>query len=65
MKENYVHEKLKGIVYNILVFAKNTIKKDLSRNDYKEFLELIIILLRDTSLNGTEFRQLGAYYVAR
>lgn len=63
--ENDVHEKLKDIICNILVSAKNKIKKDLPRNHYKEFLKLIISFLRGTSLYVIKFSLPGAHHLAR
>lgn len=60
-----VHEKLKDIACNILIFAENKIKKDLLRNYYKAFLGLIIIFLRVTPLYGIKLYLPGAYYLAR
>ncbi|KAL4125995.1 hypothetical protein QTP88_010227 [Uroleucon formosanum] len=65
MTDSYVRDKLGYIALNILNFAENKIKEDFPRNDYRELLELIIIFLGGTPLNGIQFRQTGAYHLAR
>jgi len=60
-----VYEKLKDVATEVLLFAEKKIREELPRNDYKEFLELIIIFLGETPPNGTNFRQPGAYHLAR
>ncbi|KAL4088950.1 hypothetical protein QTP88_024028 [Uroleucon formosanum] len=65
MTDSYVRDKLGYIALNILNFAENKIKEDFPRNDYRELLELIIIFLGGTPLNGIQFRQPGAYHLAR
>lgn len=62
MEEYYV---LKNDVNEILLYSKNKIKEDLPRDDYREFLELIIIFLGETPSRGIHFRQPGAYHFAR
>jgi len=63
--DNYVHYKLGCIAFNILNFAENKIKEDFPPNNYRELLELIIIFLGGTPLNGIQFRHPGAYHLAR
>ena len=72
-KQNFVtglsNPKIKMILGNeyvqILTFAQNAIKKTLPRDDYKEFLELIIVFLGGTPPGGTKFRKPGAFHLAR
>lgn len=56
---------LKDISDEILKFAKNKIKDDFPRDDYKELLELIIIFLGGVPPQGIHFRAPGAYHLAR
>lgn len=56
---------LKGISDEILIFAKNKIKDNFPRDDYKELLELIIIFLGGVPPQGIHFRAPGAYQLAR
>lgn len=65
MTGNYVHEKLKDIACNILVFVENKIKEDLPRNDYQEFLRLIIIFLGGTPSYDIKFCLPDTYHLAR
>lgn len=57
-------KELEDITYDdILVFAENKIKENFLCNDYREFLELIIIFMEGTPLNSIKFRQPGAYHL--
>lgn len=58
-------EILKDDANEILAYAKSKIKDDLPRDDYREFLELILIFLGETPTRGIHFRQPGAYHLAR
>lgn len=60
-----IYDKLKDVSTEVLLFAEKKIREELPRNDYKEFLELIIIFLGGKPPNGTNFRQPGAYHLAR
>lgn len=62
--DQVVYEKLKDVATEVLLFAEKIIREELHRNDYKEFLELIMIFLIGTPPNGTNFRQPGAYRLA-
>ncbi|XP_050530378.1 uncharacterized protein LOC126899463 [Daktulosphaira vitifoliae] len=50
---------------NILLFCQEAILKKHPRNDYKEFLELVIIILGGSPPGGIIIRQPGAYHQAR
>jgi len=50
-----VKEILKDNANEILLYAKNKIEEDLPRDDYQEFLELIIIFLGETPSRGIHF----------
>jgi len=60
-----VKEILKDNANEILLYAKNKIEEDLPRDDYREFLELIIIFLGETPSRGIHFHQPGACHLAR
>jgi len=60
-----VKEILKDNANEILLYAKNKIEEDLPRDDYQEFLELIIIFLGGTPSQGIHFHQPGACHLAR
>lgn len=47
---------LKDDVYDILLYTTNKLKETLPRDDYQEFLELIIIFLGETPPRGIHFR---------
>jgi hypothetical protein len=47
------------------ILLKKKIKEDLPRNDYREFLELIIIFLGGTPLRDIILSQPDAYHLAR
>lgn len=49
----------------ILDFANIKVKEDFPRNDYKEFLELIIIFLGGSPPSGIKFFKPGALHLAR
>jgi hypothetical protein len=61
----YVYDKLGDIAFNILDFAEKKVKEDLPRNDYREFLEFIIIFLGGTPSRDIIFSQPDAYHLAR
>ncbi|XP_039315242.1 uncharacterized protein LOC120359881 isoform X1 [Solenopsis invicta] len=60
-----VREMLKDDANEILLYAKKKIEEDLPRDDYQEFLELIIIFLGETPSRGIHFHQPGACHLAR
>jgi hypothetical protein len=45
VSNTYIHNILKNDVDEIIVYAKKKIFEDLPRDDYQEFLELVIIFL--------------------
>lgn len=65
LTDSYIYDKLGGIAFDILDFAEKKVKEDFPRNDYREFLELIIIFLEGTLSKGIIFCQPGACYLAR
>lgn len=50
---------------DILSFCEEKIKEDFPRDDYKEFIELVIVLLGANPPDGIRLRQPGAYHQAR
>ncbi|XP_015122332.1 uncharacterized protein LOC107044808 [Diachasma alloeum] len=48
-----------------LAFAEDQLKKEIVRDDYKEFLELIILFLGGNLKKGNRFRALGPIHHAR
>ncbi|KAL4126435.1 hypothetical protein QTP88_010657 [Uroleucon formosanum] len=49
----------------ILIFAHEKLKNDFLRDDYKKFLELVIIYLGDVPPGGIKFCRPGPYHLAR
>lgn len=49
----------------VLSFCLQNITEDHPKDDYKEFIELVIIVLGETPLCGINIRQPGAYHMAR
>lgn len=60
-----VKDILKDVADETIQFCTNKIKEDLPRDDYKEFLELIIIFLGGIPPRGIRFKAPGAYHLAR
>lgn len=56
---------LNDVRQQILIFAHEKLRDDFPRDDYKEFLELIVIFLGDVPPGGIKFRQPGPYHLAR
>jgi len=55
-----------GVVrQEILMFAQKKLRDNFPRDDYKEFLQLIVIFLGDIPPGGIKFRQPGSYHLAR
>lgn len=52
-------------VAEVLTFANNKINEAFPRNDYKEFLELVIIFLGGSPPRGIKFTKPGALHYAR
>ncbi|KAL4121890.1 hypothetical protein QTP88_014310 [Uroleucon formosanum] len=49
--DQVVYDKLKDVAMEVLLFVEKRIREELPKNDYKEFLELIIIFLGGTPPN--------------
>lgn len=72
-KENFVHglvdtefKELLGETYNeIQNLVSKMILEEFPRDDYREFLELVIIVLGGVPPKGVKFRKPGAYHRAR
>ena len=60
VRSRCLREIIKDDANEILASTKNEIKENLFRDDYQEFLELIIFL-GETPSRGIHFRQPGAY----
>ena len=60
-----INEELKNVVENVLLFCTKTIEDKYPRDDYKEFIELVMIFLGKTPPRGIHFRPPGAYHLAR
>ncbi|KAL4090349.1 hypothetical protein QTP88_025206 [Uroleucon formosanum] len=60
-----IFEELKNVVENVLLFCTKTIEDKYPRDDYKEFIELVMIFLWKTPPRGIHFRPPGAYHLAR
>jgi hypothetical protein len=56
---------LNNVRYKILAFAEKTFQNNFPRDDYKEFLQLIVIFLGEKLPGNVNFRQPGAYHLAR
>lgn len=63
--DSYIHNILKNDVDEIILYAKKKITEELPRDDYQEFLELVIIFLGGVPPRGIAFRQPGPYHLAR
>lgn len=60
-----IFEELKYVVEDVLLFCTKTIEDKYPRDDYKEFIELVMIFLGKTPPRGIHFRPPGAYHLAR
>lgn len=60
-----VYEVLKDVVDKVLLFCATKIEESFPRDDYKEFIELVMIFLGKTPPQGIHFRPPGAYHLAR
>lgn len=56
---------LNDVREQILIFSHEKLRYDFPRDDYKEFLELVVIFLGDVPPGGIKFRQPGPYHLAR
>lgn len=65
VSDSYIHDILKDEADEIISYAKNKLTEDLPRDDYQEFLELVIIFLGGVPPRGITFRQPGPYHLAR
>lgn len=61
----YIHNILKNDADEIILYVKKKITENLPRDDYQEFLELVIIFLGGIPPRGIAFRQPGPYHLAR
>lgn len=64
INDQYVREKLQDVELT-LEFCLNTLKEKHPRDDYKEFLEVMITFLGGTRPGGNSFRMPGAFHQAR
>lgn len=55
----------KAVVQDILNFCEQLLMNDFIRDDYKEFVELVVIFLGGKLKNGNKFRMPGASHHAR
>src|SRR6218665_1990136 len=60
-----VTDLVKDIRQSTFDYANKHIEQSLSRYDYKEFLELVIVFLGDAPARGVRFRSSGAMHYAR
>jgi len=60
-----VFEELKYVVDDVLLFCTKRIEDNYPRDDYKEFIQLIMIFLGKTTPRGIHFRTPGANHLAR
>lgn len=60
-----VFEELKYVVEDVLFFYTKRIEDNYSRDDYKEFIKLVMVFLNKTTARGIHFRPPGAYHLAR
>ncbi|XP_050526437.1 uncharacterized protein LOC126897076 [Daktulosphaira vitifoliae] len=65
ISDTYVHNILKDEADEIILYAKSKITEYLPRDDYQEFLELVIIFLGGVPQRGNAFRKPGPYHLAR
>ena len=65
IKDKYVRQSIQD-TNEVLEFAMQTLQKvKQPREDYREFLELVIIFLGGTPPRGISFRGPGAFHLAR
>lgn len=62
---NYMQRILCNVHEELLLFCSKAVTEKQSRDDYKEFIELVIILLGGTPPSGINIRRPGAYHQAR
>lgn len=62
-KKSYKY--LKDVENEISLFCRQRLNDYFLRDDYREFIELILIFLGGSPPRGIKFRQPGAYYLAR
>lgn len=65
VSDSYINNILKNEADEIMEYAKKKLTEDLPRDDYQEFLELVIIFLGGVPPRGIFFRQPGPYHLAR
>lgn len=65
INDSFVNKSLYDVKEEILKFSIEYLEKDLIRNDYREFLELVIIFLGGKSSNDIKFHPPGAIHHAR
>ena len=59
------HKNLKDVANDISLFCIQRLNDNFPRDDYREFLELVLIFLGGSPPRGIKFRQPGAYHLAR
>lgn len=62
-KKSYKY--LKDVENEISLFCRQRLNDNFLRDDYREFIELILIFLGGSPPRGIKFRQPGAYHLAR
>ncbi|KAL4090708.1 hypothetical protein QTP88_025495 [Uroleucon formosanum] len=65
VSDNEVKKILHKVGDDVIIFCKDTLNQNLPRDDYKEFLELVIIFLGGVPPKGIHFKRPGAYHLAR
>ncbi|KAL4131631.1 hypothetical protein QTP88_008916 [Uroleucon formosanum] len=65
VSDNEVKKILHIVADDVIIFCKDTLNQNLPRDDYKEFLELVIIFLGGVPPKGIHFKRPGAYHLAR
>lgn len=65
VSDNEVKQILHKIADDVIVYCKNALNQYLPRDDYKEFLELVIIFLGGVPPKGINFKRPGGYHLAR
>ena len=64
VSDNEVKKILHKVADDVIIFCKDTLNQNLPRDDYKEFLELVIIFLGGVPPKGIHFKRPGAYHLA-
>jgi len=65
VSDNEVKKILHKVADDVIIFCTDDLNLNLPRDDYKEFLELVIIFLGGIPPKGIHFKRPGAYHLAR